>query len=46
LKAYNESHLYLEQVSDDKQGAVIDWFLDNQGQTRAVSVFENGLGEG
>jgi hypothetical protein len=26
LKAYNESHLYLEQVSDDKQGAVIDWF--------------------
>lgn len=26
LKAYNKTHLYLEQVSDNKQGAVIDFF--------------------
>lgn len=26
LKAYNSSHLYLEQVSDDKNGAIIDSF--------------------
>lgn len=26
LKAYNRSHLYLEQVSDDKKGAIIDSF--------------------
>lgn len=26
LKAYNETHLYLEQVSDDKKGAIIDQF--------------------
>ncbi|RZC32767.1 iron/zinc purple acid phosphatase-like protein, partial [Asbolus verrucosus] len=26
LNAYNASHLYLEQVSDDKEGAVIDSF--------------------
>lgn len=26
LTAYNTSHLYLEQVSDDKDGEVIDWF--------------------
>uniref|UniRef100_A0A1A9WVN1 Purple acid phosphatase n=1 Tax=Glossina brevipalpis TaxID=37001 RepID=A0A1A9WVN1_9MUSC len=26
LKAYNRTHLYLEQVSDDKNGAIIDKF--------------------
>ncbi|KAF2904536.1 hypothetical protein ILUMI_01637 [Ignelater luminosus] len=26
LKAYNKTHLYFEQISDDKQGAVIDSF--------------------
>lgn len=26
LKAYNKTHLYLEQVSDDKKGLVIDFF--------------------
>ncbi|KAL0280763.1 UNVERIFIED_CONTAM: hypothetical protein PYX00_001966 [Menopon gallinae] len=26
LTAFNKTHLYLEQVSDDKEGAVIDWF--------------------
>ncbi|XP_022906271.1 acid phosphatase type 7 [Onthophagus taurus] len=34
LKAYNETHLYLEQVSDDKDGQIIDtlWILkENHG---------------
>lgn len=26
MKAYNATHLYFEQVSDDKDGAVIDSF--------------------
>lgn len=26
MKAYNETHLYFEQVSDDKDGAIIDSF--------------------
>lgn len=26
MKAYNATHLYFEQVSDDKGGAVIDSF--------------------
>ncbi|XP_037810583.1 acid phosphatase type 7 isoform X3 [Lucilia sericata] len=32
LKAYNRSHLYFEQVSDDKNGAIIDsfWIIKDQ----------------
>lgn len=26
MKAFNKTHLYLEQVSDDKQGAIVDTF--------------------
>ncbi|XP_057671572.1 acid phosphatase type 7 [Diorhabda carinulata] len=26
LKVYNSTHMYLEQVSDDKSGQIIDWF--------------------
>lgn len=26
MKAHNETHLYFEQVSDDKNGAIIDSF--------------------
>lgn len=26
MKAYNKTHLYFEQVSDDRKGAVIDRF--------------------
>lgn len=26
MKAYNHTHLYFEQVSDDKNGAIIDSF--------------------
>ena len=26
MKAYNRTHLYFEQVSDDKNGAIIDAF--------------------
>lgn len=26
MKAYNTTHLYFEQISDDKNGAVIDSF--------------------
>lgn len=31
LKAYNASHLYIEQVSDDKKGAIVDqfWIVKN-----------------
>ncbi|KAK4878360.1 hypothetical protein RN001_010866 [Aquatica leii] len=32
MKAYNKTHLYFEQVSDDQQGAVIDqfWIVQNK----------------
>ncbi|XP_014597779.1 PREDICTED: iron/zinc purple acid phosphatase-like protein [Polistes canadensis] len=31
MKAFNKTHLYLEQVSDDKEGAIIDhfWLIKN-----------------
>lgn len=32
MKAYNKTHIYFEQVSDDKLGAVIDsiWIVKTQ----------------
>lgn len=32
MTAYNETHLYLEQVSDDQNGKVVDsiWLIKNK----------------
>lgn len=40
MKAYNETHLYFEQVSDDKDGAIIDSFYvikDHHGPYEGVN---------
>lgn len=33
MKAYNKTHLYFEQVSDDKNGQVIDSFWVSKDKT-------------
>lgn len=46
MKAYNRTHLYLEQVSDDKEGAVLDhvWLTkDNALPSYNMDLLENKI---
>lgn len=43
MKAYNKTHLYFEQVSDDKSGAVIDsfWIVKDKREPYPFAKFKN-----
>lgn len=46
MKAFNTTHLYFEQVSDDKDGEIIDSFYiikDNHGSYTNVDDLGNSL---